>query len=112
MPIVVSLLLSTPSHAATAWLLWIEKTDIYVDEGKRPEETSSWNLITAEVTREACDAAQTEWLERNSKAEANVTTDRKLNIIIKTWKSGKAFWSSSLRTLCVPDTIDPRPYKK
>lgn len=123
---------TTSASAECAWVLWWEETgssfsyrtaDANVPGVKTyPEKTTSWNILGSYLTNAACESQQRRKIDdmlkgwRKEKAEAKfgehaIRHELGGNIISKSStyvNENTSHFSTSIRYLCLPDTVDPR----
>jgi hypothetical protein len=123
---------ASQASAECAWVLWWEESlsslsyrniDANIrGAGPHPERSRSWNILGAYPTNAACEGQQAwkigDMLDtwRKEKAEGKfgehtITHKSGSNIITRTFKfvdENTSSYSTTLKYLCLPDTIDPR----
>jgi hypothetical protein len=126
------------AHAECAWVLWGEETttffsyrtaDAGASAGKMDQgNTHVWNLLASHPTKNACEkqldsrlsSTLKAWKKEGGKSksksgEQSVTHESSSNTISrKTESSGETTiaYSTTIRYLCMPDSMDPRAPKK
>jgi len=96
---------------ALTWVLWQSMTPGVGYQGAFIPE---WTVLSAYQTKESCQTTVLEYLAGHARAGASPGNRMELNedgfTVWESQKSGPNF-SVSVRYVCLPDTVDPRPRK-
>ena len=106
LPIAFLLLTSAATvHAECAWGLWYETQFAAKTTGK---SSQWWNILDSSATEAACKRVLEDTVKQVSRPRENVTTQVKGSLVIKE----DAGTLTTLRYVCLPDTVDPRGPKE